>query len=645
MLQMFRNFFQSKAGVAFTLGFLALIAFAFASSDVSNTAIFGGVAGGDRVAVVGDRRIDANDLASRVSDEVTGLRQTNPTLTMEGFIADGGLTAALDSMVSGNAVADLAHSFGLRVSDRLVDSEIVQVAGSMRTLEGNFDTEAFRAALRQQGISEDMYRESLATELFARQMIGPVQLVPRMPQSIARRYAQAQLETRAGFVAALPASAFAPRGNPTDAQLQAYLNDNAAAYTRPERRVIRYAVFGEAAFGNVPAPTAAQIAERYERDSAQYAAQESRRFTQLVAPTQAAAQAIVTEVRGGMALEASARSKGLTTTEVALTTREALSTAASAAVATAAFDAASGTVTAPAQGSLGWYVLRVDGVEQRAGRTLDQARAEIAATLTTELRRAAMNDATARIEDEFTEGRSLSDVAEELGVEIATSRALTAAGQVYGTTGAAPAELAPVLSVAFEMDEGEPQLAEAVAGESFIIYDVSDITAAAVAPLAEVRSDVATAWRRAEGMRLAAAAAARVQARVEAGSTLAAALAAEDVAIPAAQPLRLSVADLQRRGQVNRAEALLFTMARGTTKAVEGPEAGVWFVVQLNTVDVPDLAADSPLVGETASRLVSQLPQEYADQFVGAVQDSIEIEINQAAVDAVAAQLTGRTGQ
>ena len=33
MLQMFRNFFKSKWGVAFTLGFLALMAVAFVSAD------------------------------------------------------------------------------------------------------------------------------------------------------------------------------------------------------------------------------------------------------------------------------------------------------------------------------------------------------------------------------------------------------------------------------------------------------------------------------------------------------------------------------------------------------------------------------------------------------------------------------------
>ena len=642
MIQTFRSFFQSKLGIAVTLAFLGLIAFAFASSDVANTGTFGGVAGGDRVAVVGDSRIDAIDLSARASDVLNRIRQQNPTLTMEAFIAGDGLTDTLDEMISRTALAEMAERFGFRAGSRLVDSEIVGMA-NMRTIDGSFDTEAFRAALRQQGISEEMFRDDLAMGLFARQMAGPVQLTPNMPNALATRYARLRQETRTGAVAALPASAYAPAGAPTDAQLQAFFTENRSDYIRPERRVIRYAIFGEDAFGAIATPTQAQIAERYERDAALYAASETRSFTQLIAPTQAAAQAIVAEVRGGTSLEASARSKGLGTVAVAALSREALTTQASAAVATAAFSAGDGAITTPAQGELGWYVLRVDGIERRAARSLAQASAEISAQLAVELRRSALGDATARIEDEFAEGRSLTEVAGELNVEITSTRPVTAAGQIYGTAESAPAELASFLSVAFEMDEGQPQLAEAVAGESFVIFEVSDITASAVAPLGEIREQVVAAWRQAEGMKAAGAATERVLARIEGGATLAAALAAENKALPALQTLNLSRADIERTGQITRPVALFFSMATGTTKPLETPENATWYVIRLDNISAPELAATDPVVPATAQQLLPFLPEEYSEQFINAVRASLEIEINQPAVDAVAAQLTGRT--
>ena len=65
----------------------------------------------------------------------------------------------------------------------------------------------------------------------------------------------------------IPSAAFAPKGDPTAAQLTAYYNANKADFIRPERRVLRYAVFGDEALGNVE-PTDAEIAARYDRDRA-----------------------------------------------------------------------------------------------------------------------------------------------------------------------------------------------------------------------------------------------------------------------------------------------------------------------------------------------------------------------------------------
>src|SRR5688572_9114405 len=99
MIQLFRNFFKSKLGVGLTLAFLGLIALAFASSDVANTSVFRGVSGGDRVAVVGGERIDGAELRMNLANALDQAQQANPTLTMQAFIAQGGLDRVLDQLV------------------------------------------------------------------------------------------------------------------------------------------------------------------------------------------------------------------------------------------------------------------------------------------------------------------------------------------------------------------------------------------------------------------------------------------------------------------------------------------------------------------------------------------------------------------
>ena len=645
MIQLFRNFFKSKLGVGLTLAFLAVIALAFASSDVANTNMFGGVSGGDRVAAVGDERIDAAELSMNLTNALDQARETDPTITMQSFIAQGGLDRVLDQLIQRTALAEFARRHGMRAGDQAIDRQILQNF-PFREPTGGFDEAAFRAALAQRGLTEAAVRDDLAMGLLARQLLTPITYSPVMPVSFGRRYASLLRERRQGAIALLPSAAFMPTTGPSNAQLQAFYRANDDNYIRPERRVIRFATFGEEAIGDLPAPTAAQIAARYQRDRAQYAATERRTFTQLVAPTQDAARAIVAEVRGGKSLDTAAREKGLATTQIAPTTRSEFANAASAAAAQAAFAATQGTIAQPARGPLGWYVLRVDAIERQPARTLEQVRGEIVAALAEEQRRAAFAELTARIEEELDDGRSLAEVARDLKIELVSTRPATADGRVYGTAGeTVPPILGRVLPVAFEMEEQEPQLAEVVPGQSVVVFEVSNITPSATAPLAEIRDDVIAAWRRDEGAKAARAAADRILARVTQGRSLAQAVAAETRSLPTPQNLDLNREQLARQGRVPSELALFFSMAEGTVKKLEAPSDAGWYVVQLANIEAPEIAADDPIVLDTLRQLSQATSNEYIEQFVGAAQDEVGVERNQAAIDAVTAQVTGQNNQ
>ena len=640
MLQMFRNFFKSKVGIVVTLAFLAVIAFAFASMDVSNTATFGGVTGGDRVAVVGDTRVDAAELISNANNAVTAERGQDPTITMEAFLARGGLDMVLDQMLTRTALAEFGRSIGLRAGNRLVDSEIVGIPAFMGA-DGKFNQDTYDAMLRQQGLSDAAVRGDIAMSLYANQLITPVRLGARMPSKIAARYARLRKEERTGLIGVVPARLFLPTGEPTIEQLETYYSANRNDYIRPERRVIRYAAFGEESLGNVPAPTDAQIAKRYQRDAAQYAASESRTFTQLVVPTQAAAQAIARKVAGGTTLAAAAQQAGLSTTQIGPVERGQLSTQTSAAVAQAAFGAARGAIATPTQGGLGWYVLRVDDIQQRAARTLAQARGEISTQLAAEQRREALNEMTARIDEELGSGRSLSDIAKEMKLDVVTTEPLTADGRVYGSDQTAPQELGRVLPVVFEMEEGRAQIDEIVPDQLFLIYDVARVTPSAAAPLAEIRDDVTANWRRDTGMKRAGEVSARILEKLRKGMSLADAFKAEKVALPAPRPLNMDRAQLEQAPQVPNVLALFFSMAQGTVKRLEEPNEALWYLVQLDEIDAPELASNDPLIELSRRQLATLLVDEYTEQFANAVEAEVGVERNQPAIDAVRTQLAG----
>ncbi len=644
MLLTFRRFFKSKVGIVFTLVFLGLIAFAFASMDVASSGTFGGVSGGDRVAVVGKERVDAAELSTAVRNALDNARQSNPTLTMQAFVEQGGLDQTLDQLLQRTALAEYARQHGMRAGKRLVDSEIAQIP-AFRGIDGNFDRNAFLSLLSQRGLSEAAVRHDLSIGLLARQLLTPISFSPVMPESLGRRYASLLKERRQGSIGMLSADAYAPKGDPTDAQLQAFYREASSRFIRPERRVIRYATFGPEALGNLAAPTEAQITERYNRDKAQYAATERRTFTQLVVPTQDAANAIAAEIRAGKALDIAAREKGLATTSIGPVVQTELTTRASAAVAQAGFAAGQGTLAQPTRGSLGWYILRVDAIDRQPARTLEQARAGILTALTEEQRRDALADLTARIEDEFSGGANLTELAKELNLQIVSTRPVTADGRIYGAAGeTVPSTIAPVLETAFLMDEGQPQLAEVVPGQAFLVFDVSNITASAAAPLAEIRSDVVAAWRQTEGAKAARQAADRILDRVAKGGTLAAAIAAENnAAVRAPESVNLNREEMAKIPQVPSSLALFFSMAQGTQKKLQAPGNAGWYVIQLDKVEAGVVQKGDPIVASTLMQLGQVTGEEYVQQFMAAAQREVGVERNETAIRAVAAQLAGPT--
>ena len=200
MLQFFRNFFQSKLGIPVTLAFLALIAVAFATMDIAGTNTFGGVAGGDRVAVVGDEKIGSGDLVRYAGQALDQVRAQNPNMSMPAFVEQGGLEDVLDQMIDRTAIAAFARDLGLRAGENLVNSEILTFP-VFRGANGEFDTETFRRALAAQNISESVFRADLAQGFLAQQLLVPASFGAKAPDKLAMRYAALLKERRAGGIA------------------------------------------------------------------------------------------------------------------------------------------------------------------------------------------------------------------------------------------------------------------------------------------------------------------------------------------------------------------------------------------------------------------------------------------------------------
>jgi peptidyl-prolyl cis-trans isomerase D len=641
MIQNFRRIMFSKIGGTITVLFVLLIAGAFALGDVTGLLGGGRVSAGDAVATVGDTRIPASEYEAAIRNGLENERQRDPRMSLQAFIAGGGADAVLDTMIDRAALAEFANRHGIVVSDKLIDSEIVKLPAAQGP-DGKFSQTLYQQFLAQQGLTDQMIRKDIAASLIARKVIVPARYGATFSREATHRYAELLRESRKGTIALLPSLSFAPKEPPNDAQLQAHYAKTRDNYILPERRTIRYAVFDAAAVPQVPAPTEAEIAARYKANQARYAASETRRLSQLIVPTEPAARAIAAEVAKGVPLDRAAGAKGLSTTELNVT-REQLTSQASAAVAASAFSARPGALAGPARSALGWHLVRVNAVDAKPARTLDQVRGELVTELSELKRRQALVEFSAGIEEKFDEGISLGDVAKELGLELSTTVPLTADGNVFANPEqTAPADLARVISTAFAMEqENQPQLAEIEAGQKFLVFDVNRISPSAPAPLAEVKPAVATDWALAQGVAEAKEAAERVQAAAKKGGDIAQAMAAVGVPLPPVDRVDMNRQELAGQREVPPPLALFFSMAQGTTKLLPAPRNRGWYVVSVSEIVPGKIAQDDPMLADARDELGDLAGQEYAEELLRAIREEVGITRNAAAIAGVKKQLSG----
>ena len=641
MLTFFRRFFQSKIGLPIFLGFLVLMALAFAAADITGTG-FSGVSGSDRVAVVGGEPIASTELVTATNNALEQVRQQNPTLSMPEFIAAGTLDEVLRQLIDRNAIGLYARQYGLRAGDNLVNSEILQIE-AFKSLSGEFDEQTYLAALRQRGLSDAVFRRDLANGLLEDQLLRPALAAPQMPAKVARQYASLVLERRKGEIALIPSTAFAPAGDPSERQLAEWYGKNRAMFMRPERRTLRFAVFGDDTLKMDAVPTEAEIAARYKRDAAQYQASERRAVTAFVVPTPDAAKALAARIRSGTSLEAAAREAGFSASPTDLRDRQALANTTSLAFAENAFKAAQGGVIEPAQGNLGWYVARVDKIERIPARSLAEVRGTIAEALGIEKRNAAIADLVAEIEGEIDSGTALAEVAKAYGLTVETTPALLANGQAFGQPGVQIVpQLAPVLATAFQMEESEPQLAEVVPGQQFVMFEVARLDEASAPPLAEVKEQAIAGWKRAQGAMLAKQAADRIAAKARGADGLAAALAAEG------KPHELERIDIERRALLSQRGrnipaplVLMFSMAEGSVKVLEGPRNVGWYIVSLADISTNPVESEPGLLEQTRAQLAPTLTEEYRRQAAAAMRKELGTTRDDAAIEAVRKRLAG----
>ncbi len=646
MLGFFRRIINSRVGIIVTFAVLAVIALAFAAGDVTGLRTTSGGMSGTSVAKVGGTAIGSADFSKQARDALEGARQQQPTLDMNAFVSGGGLDATLERMINGLAMEEFGHDQGLAVGKQLVDGQLASYS-SLQGPTGKFDQAIYNNVLAQRRLTDGEVRADIARDLIAQHLIVPTIGASQVPQQLALPYAALLLEKRSGQIAFIPTAAVGKATPPTDAEVQAWYRTNIAGYSLPERRVMRYALVSPATVKAQATPSDAEIAAAYRQSRATYLPTEQRTVTQVVVLDQAAASALAAKIKGGTVIADAARGAGLEPRTIKDVDKAAYATQTSSAVADAIFGAAQGAVVGPMRGSIGFIVAHVDSVVQVPGRTLDQAKDEIATALTKQKTTEALGHVQDALGDAIDKDANFNELIADQKLQPQVTPALTAQGTNPEDAAAKPdPAFAQIVSAGFAAAQGDaPTVVQTAADGSFAVVALDRIVPAAPRPLARIRDTVARDFAIDRAKKAARQVATQIVAAAGKGTPLAQALAATKLKLPPVKPLDVPRAQLAANPQGAPAPlALLFSMAPHTAKLLEAPNDSGWLIVKLDTITRGDAAKRPEVVSATRTDIGRVIGREYAQEFTTAVRRAVTVKRNDEAVAKVKADLTGSGG-
>jgi peptidyl-prolyl cis-trans isomerase D len=638
--------------VAGAILFLVLIAMVVTGFGTDGMGGLGGMGGGQQrsetLATVGSATVTEEELRDLVTRQFNQARQRNPALDLATFIESGAFDQTLNSLIVGEAVQLFGAEQGLVATQRMVDREIVNIP-QFRNFAGQFDENAFRAALRNQNLTEAQLREDIARSLLQRQLLLPIAAGQRVPENVARSFANLLLERRRGAIGVVPSGALAAAINPSDAEIANYYNQNRTRFMIPERRVVRFAVIGPEQVAAASQATEQEIQAYYRQNAAQYGPRERRTLQRLVLQDRAAADAAAQQLRSGTAFDQIASRAGFSAGDLTFPdqTQEDFTRQSNAEIARAAFaaNAPEGAVIGPIALDGTFQVIRVAAIQSTPARPLEAVRAEIATAIQQRKASEALAALVARVEDRISNNENIDEIARAEQLNLVTTPPITATGQSFGQPFVVPPQLQPLLTQAFEIEAEDPEpVVETIeANQRYALVGIGQVTSAATPPLAQIRQAVRATLVLQSASDRARAAAQAIADRINGGMPVAQAFAAAGIAgMPPVQPINMQRLEISRGGQQVPPPLLaLFSLPQGRARILAAPNGQGWFVIHHAERTPGDAGTQPQLIQTTRTEFTNSASEEMAQQFARALEMRAGVTRNDAAIAAARRRLTG----
>ncbi len=239
---------------------------------------------GGAVAKVDGQEILQGEWDEAHKREVERLRQSMPTLDPKLLDSPAARYATLERMVRDRVLAAAAAKSKLVTSDARLAGELQQneVIASLRGPDGKLDMDRYRQLVGAQGMTPEMFETSVRADLSARQVMAGVGGTSFATPVEANLALNAFFEKREVQVASFATADFASRLKPTDAELEAFYNSNAALFQAPEQASIEYLVLDLDTVKKNLTVSEQDLKTYYEQNAGRLSGQEERRASHIL---------------------------------------------------------------------------------------------------------------------------------------------------------------------------------------------------------------------------------------------------------------------------------------------------------------------------------------------------------------------------
>ncbi|MDB5828288.1 MAG: peptidylprolyl isomerase [Variovorax sp.] len=245
---------------------------------------------GEKVATVDGLAITQPEWDQEHRNEIDRIRQQNPSI--DAALLDSGAAryATLERMVRDRVLATAAAKSNMTVSEERLSRLFAEDTGlaSFRGADGKFDRAQF---MRATGRTPEQYEAAVRSDLATQQVLLGVSGTAFATRGQADAALNAFYDKREVQVARFNPADFTSKVTVSDADLQAYYDQHAAQFQRPEQASIEYVVLDmEAAKKNI-ALNEADVKSYYEQNKDQLGTKEERRASHILITAPATAPA------------------------------------------------------------------------------------------------------------------------------------------------------------------------------------------------------------------------------------------------------------------------------------------------------------------------------------------------------------------